>query len=111
MLPGAPIWVPRSSWPLPSVTQSPVSCLRPWGESRKGRQAVPADQVLASSQRCEDSEPLLAYTRTKGLGAADPPFPHSTPCWICGSPRLSAASMPRLIAPWAWEAPVLEPLA
>lgn len=61
--PGSPM---RSSWPLPSATSSPLPCLRLWEESRKGRQAVPANQVLASFQRCEDSEPLLAQTRTKG---------------------------------------------
>lgn len=66
MLPGAPIWVLRNFWPFPSATF--LFHLRLWGKSKKAKQAVPADQVLASYQRCEDSESFLAHTRTKGLG-------------------------------------------
>lgn len=40
--------------------------------------------MLVSPQRCEHSAPP-GHTRTKGLGAADPPFPHSTPRWVWGS--------------------------
>lgn len=44
--------------------------------SRKANEAVPAEEVLASSQRYEDSESLSAHTRTKGSRAADRLFPH-----------------------------------
>lgn len=65
----------------------PNPCLPPqaMGRRQEGQaRAVPADWVLVPSQRCEHSAPP-GHTRTKGLGAADPPFPHSTPRWVWGS--------------------------